>query len=340
MSVKTIHITEHQSLKALNTFGVEAKARFFAEIGSIEQIQTLLSQQHHPKLILGGGSNILFTQDYEGLVIKNNILGIEKLAEDSQYVWLRVGAGENWHRFVTYCIKQNYAGVENLSLIPGTVGAAPIQNIGAYGVELKDVFTSLQTVRLNDASVTEFKADDCQFGYRDSIFKQSYKGQYVITHVCLQLNKKPEFNLSYGIIKSTLKAMQVDQLSLQAVSDAVIKIRCDKLPNPRDIGNAGSFFKNPILSPELFNDLQAQYPDMPNFSTHCKDIKIPAAWLIEQCNFKGKRVGNVAVYSRHALVLVNHGDGTGEDIKHLAENIRDTVYKTFSISLEYEVQII
>lgn len=333
-------IEENKSLKHLNTFGIDVKARYFAHCHTVSELQTLLSEwSSKPVFILGGGSNIVFTKNVDGLVIQNSILGIEKINEDDEQVLIKAGAGENWHQFVLYCIENNYAGVENLSLIPGTVGAAPIQNIGAYGVELKDVFENAAYIKMgsgigNRESVIH--NHECHFGYRDSIFKNDLKNQAIITHVTFKLNKKPIFHTEYGAIKELIKDKS---LSIKTISDAVIKIRQEKLPDPKVIGNAGSFFKNPIVDENFFLAIQKKYPKIPHFSEKNEKVKIPAAWLIEQCGLKGKRFGNVGVHEYQALVLVNYGTGSGADIIQLSEHIQKTVREKFEIELTTEVNV-
>ena len=333
-------IEENKSLKALNTFGIAVTARYFVTVQSVAQLETVLcNHPSMPLLILGGGSNILFTQDFDGLLIHNKIMGIEKIDEDEHHVFLKVAAGENWHQLVLYCIEHHYAGIENLSLIPGTVGAAPIQNIGAYGVELKD---TLHTVAFLEKNNNEYhhrvlSNPECEFGYRDSIFKHALKNKIIITHVTFRLNKKPVFHVEYGAIKEKIKSKP---LSIKTISDAVIQIRQEKLPDPAVIGNAGSFFKNPIIAESLFLSLQKNNPKMPYFKEANATIKIPAGWLIEQCGFKGKRFGDVGVHEHQALVLVNYGKGTGDQIKKLAELIQKTVFEKFQIALMTEVNII
>lgn len=337
-------IRQDACLKSFNTFGIDAKARYFTSVQSIHDFNLLLSDpsfQSIPKLILGDGSNILFTQDYLGLVIKNEIKGIQILSEDDEHVYIKVGAGENWHDFVMYCIERGYSGIENLSLIPGTVGAAPIQNIGAYGVELCDVFCELEAVHLSDGTLQTFSRTECQFGYRDSVFKNKFKNQYAILSVTIRLSKKPKFCVEYGNVRETLEIMQVKELSSRAVSDAVIHIRRSKLPDPKQLGNAGSFFKNPIISHAQFVALQNQFPTIPHFSTpNTDEIKIPAAWLIEQCGWKGKRLGEIGVYDKQALILVNYGAGTGASIQKLAQDIQQSVQEKFAIDLMPEVNFV
>lgn len=338
-----IDIQENHSLRSLNTFGLDVKAKYFAAIHSVEELCAVLADPLYgqlPRLVLGGGSNLLFTKDFEGIVIKMNIKGIEKIKEDDEHVWLKVGAGENWHQFVLYCIDHDYAGLENLSLIPGTVGAAPMQNIGAYGVEIKDVFEVLEAVRIKDRSVRTFTNEECQFGYRHSIFKQELKDQYIIVSATFRLNKQPVYNTSYGAIQETLEKFGVKELSIKAVSDAVIHIRQSKLPDPEKIGNAGSFFKNPSIEADLFARLKDAYPTIPGYKQEDGRVKVPAGWLIEQCGLKGKTAGNAGVHTHQALVLVNRGNANGAEIKQLAEAVQASVYEKFGITLSPEVNIV
>lgn len=337
-------IQQNISLKPMNTFGIDAKASYFASVHDLDQFNLLQSHEifHSvPKLVLGEGSNVLFTRDFDGLVIKNNIKGIQVISEDEDHVRLQVGAGENWHQFVMYCVEHGLGGVENLSLIPGTVGAAPIQNIGAYGVELKDTFFQLNALHLKTGHQRIFSSESCQFGYRDSIFKTLFKDQYAILSVEFQLNRKPNYHLDYAHIKETLQSMRVEQPSLKAISDAIIHIRRNKLPNPKELGNAGSFFKNPMVSSLHFEELKKSFPDIPFFNLANSDFKkIPAAWLIEHCGWKGKRFGSIGIYEKQALILVNYGGGTGRDIKELAEKIQHSVQSLFGIALVPEVNFI
>lgn len=291
-------------------------------------------------MVLGGGSNILLTRDVPQWVLHNKITGIELVREDDAHVWLKVGAGEVWHHFVQYCVQRGYAGVENLSLIPGTVGAAPIQNIGAYGVEVKDVLEQVRFFDLEAEVFREFSGEDCKFGYRDSIFKQELKGKAVITSVLFRLNKAPVFHTSYGNIKQELEAMGVTELSIQSISEAVIRIRTSKLPDPKKIGNAGSFFKNPEVPGSIYQQLKQQYPAIPGYPLERDRTKIPAGWLIEQCGWKGFREDDYGVHKDQALVLVNYGKAKGADIAALSGKIIDSVAKRFGIQLEREVQII
>jgi len=336
-------IQSNVSLKPYNTFGIDASARYLVEIDNEEDIQTLLQLPNAHSLatlILGGGSNLLLTQDFNGLVVKMNLKGIQLVKEDQEHVWVRAGAGENWHGFVMHCVEKGWGGIENLSLIPGTVGAAPMQNIGAYGVEIKDTFDRLEAVHIPTGEKRIFTNADCRFGYRDSIFKNEAKGQYIISSVQFKLAKRPTFHVSYGDIQSTLEQMGVKELTLRAVSDAVIKIRRSKLPDPAEIGNAGSFFKNPEIPASQYEALKNQYPTIPGYIINDTTVKVPAGWLIEQNGWKGKRFGNIGVHTRQALVLVNYGGGKGADIQHLAHKIQDSVEAQFGIRLHTEVNFI
>ncbi|SDK76247.1 UDP-N-acetylmuramate dehydrogenase [Catalinimonas alkaloidigena] len=339
-----MQLHKHYPLKALNTFGIEAYAAYFAVVRDVPTLQELLRDEtlrNLPLLILGGGSNLLFTQEvFEGLVLKMEIGGITEVKQDEEHVWLKAGAGERWHEVVMRTIELGLSGIENLSLIPGTVGAAPMQNIGAYGVEIKEVFESLEAVRIADGSLHQFDAEACRFGYRESIFKNEAKGQYIITSVTMRLNRQPVYNVSYGAIKDTLSEMGVDALSVRAVSEAVIQIRQSKLPDPVQIGNAGSFFKNPEIDEADFLRLQQQYPQVPHYPTTPGRVKVPAGWLIDQCGWKGRRLGNVGVHDKQALVLVNLGGAKGSEVKALAEQIQQSVQERFGIALTPEVNFI
>ncbi|MES2730486.1 MAG: UDP-N-acetylmuramate dehydrogenase, partial [Bacteroidota bacterium] len=290
-------IQENISLQSYNTFGIEANARYFAEVHTVQELQDLLSSPIYgamPKLVLGGGSNILFTRDFDGLVLKINLLGIETTHEDADHSWVKAGAGVAWHTLVQYCIDNEHAGIENLSLIWGTVGAAPMQNIGAYGVEIKDVFDELTAIHVQDGTLRTFRHADCHFGYRESVFKHELKGQYIIVSVTLRLNKQPVFHTTYGAIQDTLQELGAE-LSIRNISEAVCRIRTSKLPDPHQIGNAGSFFKNPEISQEDFVRLKSEHPTIPSYPAPEGKVKVPAGWLIEQCGWKGKRVGNTGV---------------------------------------------
>jgi len=330
-------------LKNLNTFGITATAAQYASFSSVEELRALLLLPELNKekiLVLGGGSNILFTQDFAGTVLHNKIGGISIFEEQAEYTLVQSGGGVLWHDLVNFSIDNNLAGIENLSLIPGTVGAAPLQNIGAYGVELKDVFYSLEAVHIYSGDIKTFTAEECFFGYRESIFKKELKGQYVVTHVTLKLSKIPNYNISYGALKDTLASMQVKEITLKALSEAVCLIRRSKLPDPAVIGNAGSFFKNPEITASEFAKLKAQYPDMPSYPAPQDKIKVPAGWLIERCGWKGKKRDNHGVHTDQALVLVNYGGALGNQIQALAHEIIDSVKDTFGITLTPEVNIL
>ena len=333
-------IAQQVNLKLYNSFGIDAEAEYFTTIGSSEQLHEVITQMPNvPVKLLGGGSNILLTGPVGGLVIKNEVQGIEVIAENEEYVYVRSGAGEVWHNLVLYCISRGWQGIENLSLIPGCVGAAPMQNIGAYGVELKDVFHELQAWHLKEHTMISFNLDDCQFGYRESVFKRRYAGIFAIMYVTLRLRKQPRFNVSYGAIMQTLERMGVTELTVQAISNAVISIRQSKLPNPAQIGNAGSFFKNPTIVNQLFESIKSQYPDVPGFVQDEQHTKVPAGWLIEACGYKGLRRGQAGVHSQQALVLVNYGGASGKEIYNLSQEILEAVNQKFQILLEREVNI-
>lgn len=338
-----MQIRENISLRPYNSFGIEAKTKYFAPFRSVDQLQEIFSAKdrvHDAKLVLGGGSNILLTKDFNGLVLKNEIPGIAVTNEDDDHIYVKAGAGVNWHELVMHCVQNNYAGIENLSLIPGSVGASPMQNIGAYGVEVKDVFHELEAWHLADQTLKKFSAIECAFGYRESVFKRELRGAFIITHVSFRLNKNPVFHTSYGAIEEELKRMGVQELSIQAISQAVINIRSSKLPDPKAIGNAGSFFKNPFIEKSHFANLQNQYPDIPGFPHDEGHVKVPAGWLIEQCGWKGFRRGDAGSYAKQALVLVNYGAATGEQIYDLSEEILQSVKERFGVALEREVNII
>lgn len=335
-----MHIQKNISLKQYNTFGIDATAAYFSEFATVDELQELTEYfSDKEKLILGGGSNILFTKDYAGAVLKNTIKGIEVIDEDNEYIYIKAGSGEVWHQFVLYCIKNNYAGIENLSLIPGYVGASPMQNIGAYGVEIKDVFHSLEAFHIQDKATVTFTKDACAFGYRESVFKNKYKNQFVITSVIYKLYKQPRINIAYGAIAQELEKMHVNTPTIKDVSDAVITIRRSKLPDPAEIGNAGSFFKNPVIDANHFQKILAQHPDMPHYPAEENKIKIPAGWLIEKAGWKGFKKNDYGVHAKQALVLVNYGNAKGKEIYHLSEEIISDIYSKFDILLEREVNI-
>ncbi|HNP20070.1 MAG TPA: UDP-N-acetylmuramate dehydrogenase [Fulvivirga sp.] len=337
-------ILKNISLQPFNTFGINAKTQFYVEATNIAELQSILKLselKNSHLLVIGGGSNILLTKDFDGFVIKNNILGKTIIEETSDYVVVKIGGGENWHGFVEYAIANNWGGVENLSLIPGTVGAAPMQNIGAYGVEIKEVFESLEAVEIATGKLKTFNSKDCQFGYRESIFKKEAKDKYIITGVLLKLKKHShQLNTSYGAIKDTLMEQGISNPTIKDVSKAVISIRQSKLPDPKVIGNAGSFFKNPTIDKIDFEGLRLEYSDLPGYVVSPTEVKIPAAWLIEQCGWKGERRGNIGVHTKQALVLVNYGGGDGSEIKKLSEDIQSSVAEKFGIVLSAEVNFV
>jgi UDP-N-acetylmuramate dehydrogenase len=332
-------IQENISLLNYNTFRINVSAAKFASFKTADELGELLSHENN-LMILGGGSNILFTKNFDGLVLKNDVPGIETVHEDADHVYVKVGAGENWHKFVMHCIDSNFAGVENLSLIPGNVGASPMQNIGAYGVELKEVFYDLEAMHLKDRTVHTFSLNDCAFGYRDSIFKTRYKNQFAILSVTFRLNKTPKFNTSYGAIEQELGRMGVKDLSIRAIAQAVINIRSSKLPDPAVIGNAGSFFKNPTVPLSFFEALKKDHPSIVGYKVGDDEVKLAAGWLIEQCGWKGLRKGDAGCHSKQALVLVNYGNATGAEIFDLSEEILKSVQQKFNVTLEREVNII
>lgn len=335
-----MQVQQNFSLKKYNSFSIDVAAERFAVFSSINELEHVLNRNSMQSLlILGGGSNILFTKNVTGLVLKNEVKGIKIMGEDADYIYVKAGAGENWHRFVIYCVANNFAGVENLSLIPGNTGASPIQNIGAYGVEIKDVFHELEAYDLHRNKVITFGLKDCDFGYRDSIFKSTYKGRFVICTVTFRLNKKPIYVTSYGAIEQELVNMGVKDLSIRAVSQAIINIRRTKLPDPAEIGNAGSFFKNPEVSSLLFDNLQKKYPAIAGYPLANGNIKIAAGWLIEQCGWKGYRRGDAGCHAKQALVLVNYGNATGNDIYALSEDILISVREKYGVVLEREVNV-
>lgn len=339
-----MNLEQNISLKPYNTFGINAKAKYFAPFENLTELEELLSnskfKNQKSKLVLGGGSNILLTKDFDGMVLKNMIKGIEIVKEDEEHIYIKAGAGENWHQLVLYCVKNNYAGAENLSLIPGNVGASPMQNIGAYGVEIKDVFYELEAFHKEEKAIQKFSLADCEFGYRESVFKNKYRNQFVITSVTYCLHKKPFFNTSYGAVQQELIKMGVQELNIQAIAQAVINIRSSKLPDPKEVGNAGSFFKNPIISNPHFQALKKNYPTIVAFPSANNQTKLAAGWLIEQCGWKGYRKGDAGCYPKQALVLVNYGNAKGEEIFELSEKIMASVQKKFSVALEREVNII
>ena len=339
-----LEILENVSLLPYNTFHIDARAKHFTKIRSLDDLRELRSSplfSSLPLLILGGGSNVLFTRDFPGLAVKNEIKGITTVNENASSITLRVGSGENWHEFVMHCVERNLGGIENLSLIPGTVGAAPMQNIGAYGVEVKNVIRLVEAVELASGHVVNFSNEECQFGYRESFFKHAGKDRYFISSVTLTLTKNNHlYNTSYGAIRETLQEMNVEEISVKAISDAVIRIRKSKLPDPAVVGNAGSFFKNPSVPLEQYEDLKKSFPSVPGFIDQGNMVKIPAGWMIEQCGWKGKKFQDAGVHPLQALVLVNYNQANGKEIWDLACNIQSSVHEKFKIKLHPEVNII
>lgn len=338
-----VQIRENVSLKQLNTFGIEALAKYYAEINSITDLIEVIRDKtfiNSEKLIVGGGSNMLFTKNFAGFVIKNNLKGISVVKEEGDFVEVQSAAGEVWHDFVQWCIDKNYGGLENLSLIPGCVGASPMQNIGAYGVEIKDVFSELEAYEIVSGKKQVFNKAQCKFGYRESVFKNERKNKFIITAVTFRLSKKPKVNTSYGAITSELESMGVKVPGIKDVSQAVINIRSSKLPDPRLIGNAGSFFKNPEVEKTVFLGLKIRFPSMVAYEMENGKYKLAAGWLIENAGLKGYVSGNAAVHDKQALVLVNRGNATGAEIFALSEHVLQSVNSKFGIKLEREVNII
>ncbi len=338
-----MQLQQNISLKPYNTFGINVLAKYFASFSNVNELSELINntqlQTTNQPLILGGGSNILFTKNYDGLVIKNELKGITLVNEDADFYYVKAAAGEAWHNLVLHCIANNYAGMENLSLIPGNVGASPMQNIGAYGVEIKDIFHSLEAYHFQEQKTITFSLQDCQFGYRESVFKRQLIGQFVILNVTYKLHKQPIFNTSYGAINAELELMGVKELSIQAISQAIINIRSSKLPDPKKIGNAGSFFKNPQISKFRLHVMKESFEKIPAYPIDDMHYKIAAGWLIEQCGWKGFRKGDAGCNPLQALVLVNYGNATGKEIFDLSTEIIQSVEIKFGITLEREVNI-
>lgn len=337
-----MQIQNNFSLKKHNTFGIEAKAKQFVAVHSIEELkQILATHKTEAKFILGGGSNMLLTQDINALVIHVDLKGKKIIKEDDDYVWVESQAGEVWHEFVLWSIDQNLGGLENMSLIPGNVGTTPVQNIGAYGTEIKDTFVSCTAVNIDSQELRTFTKEECKFGYRESIFKQEAKDQYVITSVVFKLTKRNhKINTAYGDITKELEKNNIVTPTLKEVSNAVIAIRQSKLPDPKELGNSGSFFKNPIIPKELYEKAHAQFPEMPHYVVSETEVKVPAGWLIEQAGFKGKRFGDAGIHKNQALVLVNYGNATGQEILAVSKDIQATVLNKFGIAIEAEVNVI
>ena len=334
-------ITEHASLLPFNTFGIEAKANYFIEYNSATDLQQVLAADVVRKnkiLHIGSGSNLLFLKDFDGVIIHSAIHTISQTKEDDKFIYLEVGASVVWDDLVAYAVEKNWGGVENLSLIPGETGAAAVQNIGAYGVEIQDVIEEVHAVEVKTANLRTFKNNECRYGYRTSVFKNELKGKYIITSVILKLNKKPEFNLDYQQLEETVS--KNGEINLKNIRQTIISIRESKLPDPKITGNAGSFFMNPVVTKEQFHSLLQIYPYMPHYFVSEKEEKIPAGWLIEQCGWKGKRIGNAGVHDKQALVLVNYGGASGVEIVELAEKIQQSVKEKFGIDLKPEVNYI
>lgn len=330
------------SLKSYNTFGIEAQAKQFVAVHSIADLKTVLEQHsNEKKFVLGGGSNMLLTKDIDALVIHIDLKGKKIIKEDTNFVWVESQAGENWHEFVLWTIDQNFGGLENMSLIPGNVGTTPVQNIGAYGTEIKDTFVSCKAMKISNQEIKTFLKNDCHFGYRESIFKNEVKDQYIITSVVFKLTKvNHKINISYGDISSELANNHIANPTLKDVSNAVIAIRQSKLPDPKELGNSGSFFKNPILLKIDFEKIHQQFPEMKYYEVSETEVKVPAGWLIEQAGFKGKRFGDAGIHKNQALVLVNYGNATGQEILTVSKIIQETIFKTFGIHIEAEVNVI
>jgi len=334
-------VLQNSSLKSYNTFGIDVKAERFVSVSSLEELKSVLTGNYAEELfILGGGSNMLLTQDITATVLHIDLKGIKVVQETEDYAYIQANAGENWHEFVLWTLAHGYGGLENLSLIPGNIGSSPIQNIGAYGVELKDHFVSCEAIDIQTIERISFNAEECDFGYRNSIFKNKVKGKYIITSVTFKLSKKNhQLYTNYGSINEALEESGITNPSIQDVSNAVIRIRQQKLPDPRELGNSGSFFKNPLISTKAFQELQKEYPEMPHYKISENEFKIPAGWLIDRAGFKGFREGDAGVHKNQALVLVNYGRATGSEILNLAQKIQDKIHSQFKIALESEVNI-
>jgi len=337
-----LQIQQNVSLKNFNTFGIDVSAKYFVEINRAEELIELFMDPQRTqmeRLVLGGGSNMLFRKNFDGLVIHINIHGIDYRINNQQ-VLVVAGAGEVWNNLVNYCVDNGFAGMENLSLIPGSVGASPVQNIGAYGVELKDIFLSCNAFEIATGEFKTFSKADCQFDYRDSIFKNDMKGHYIIVSVKFELSLVQNLRLNYGAIKNELASRKITNPTIKDVSEVVSHIRVSKLPDPSTIGNAGSFFKNPIIPKDEFDIVREHYPDVVNYATTDGYVKLAAGWLIEQCGWKGKVVGNTGTWPNQALVLVNHGGATGREVYNLSSQIIDSVYSKFGVTLDREVNVI
>jgi len=337
-----IAFEEHKNLRSLNTFGLEVFGSFYTQVNNVKDLELLLKEPiylNNQRLIIGGGSNILFTKNFDGLVIKNNIKGLAITSETAENVIVTAGAGENWHEFVVFCINRGYAGVENLSLIPGCVGASPMQNIGAYGVEIKDVFHELTAFDLETGAIKKFSKTDCEFGYRESVFKRKFKNKYIIVDVSFVLSKKPSLSTHYGAINDELKKLGITNPGIKDVSNAVIAIRQSKLPDPTIIGNAGSFFKNPEIPAKQHDTLKQNFPNLVSYPLENGQFKLAAGWLIEQTGLKGYELNGAAVHDKQALVLVNKNNTTGGNVFKLSDYVMTKVFDKFGVMLEREVNI-
>lgn len=338
-----MNIETNYSLKSLNTFNLDVKAKQYVKLQSIQELSKLIHSgilKQSAYFVLGGGSNVLFTKDFEGIIVQADFKGIDIIKENEESIVLSIGAGEVWEALVEYTVKQNWGGIENLALIPGHVGAAPIQNIGAYGTELKDVFVSLNAIHLETGKLKNFTKEDCHFDYRYSIFKGDLKGKYLVADLQLRLSKNPKANLSYRAIQKEFEGEDPEQVSIQEVYDKVVQIRESKLPDPEKIGNAGSSFKNPVVPHAKLEELILEYPDLVHFPHKPNQVKLAAAWLIDQCGWKGKQIGDAGVHKNQALVLVNYGNAKGEEVLNLAEKIKKSVFDKFGVNLEFEINII
>ena len=335
-------IESNVSLKKFNTFGIDVSSKLFSQVENEDQVRNVIQSsefRNNTSLILGGGSNLLFTKNFDGIVLRNHIQGIEVIEDTKQHILVKVGGGVVWHDFVLHCIKKGWHGVENLSLIPGNVGASPMQNIGAYGVEVKEVFHELEAIHLKTGEIHYFNNSDCEFGYRESVFKNKLKGEYLISRVIYKLLKKGDFTISYGAIEKQLESMGVQELSAKSISDAVIAIRQSKLPDPKKIGNSGSFFKNPIVDKSSYDIIKSSFPDVVAYPAGKGFMKLAAGWLIEYAGWKGKTFGNYGVHKNQALVLVNYGGASGKEIYDLSEEILNSIKEKFRVKLEREVNI-
>ena len=338
-----MNIIANYPLLKLNTFGVDVKAKYFVSINTVNELIELTKTKVFKELqllILGGGSNILFTKDFDGLVILNSIKGKEIIDQTQESIFLKIGAGENWHELVMYTVDNGWGGIENLSLIPGNTGTAPMQNIGAYGVEIKETFVELEALEISSGKIVKFNNSDCEFGYRESVFKNKMKNQYIILNITLELKKNPVLNINYGDVKAILESQNINNPSIKDVSDAIISIRQSKLPDPKIIGNSGSFFKNPIVSLNQLELIKKKYPNVVNYKINENEFKIAAGWMIERAGWKGKKFNNYGVHEKQALVLVNYGLANGMEIFNLSEEIILDIKDKFGIKLEREVNII